>query len=387
MKITGKALVGTLVTGALALGLIGSNADAFWPFSGDKTEAAKASSKTYDATFYVAGMGGHFAKAVTTIDPAADQPIMVSSLTKVDIGARPDHPTHDARIDANDRNTMFWSTYKIDKEVNGVHVGKTDLKTGKIIQDMVVDVPAEVTDTKSMFCASGQSKDHFIPISMTSKAYIDVFNKSDLKRVQRVFLEGTDADFKVPYKFYHGNTNNAMDRLLIYANEADKDHGKMFGKIHLVELDLAKFVKGEIKVLNKNVISGNPGTITFRAYYSPDDSKIAISGADVMFIVDAKTLALIDTEPMANLEENHDAMFTPDGKYVIATSRTKQVGPECADPKKPKEGEFTMDGELKLYDVAAQKFIGKPTSVCATCHIADGVEEHAILCGLDANFK
>jgi hypothetical protein len=46
-----------------------------------------------------------------------------------------------------------------------------------------------------------------------------------------------------------------------------------------------------------------------------------------------------------------------------------------------------MDGHLKIYDVAAKKFIGEPTSVCLTCHDEQGVEEHAILCGLDANFK
>lgn len=378
-----------MLTGGIALGVFCLNTPPAVSAMGSKPAAdsgAKMSGNSYDATIYVAGMGGHFAKAVATIDPNADQPIKVSSLTKVDIGSRPTHPVHDARIDNNDRDTMFWSTYKIDKEAGGVHIGKTDLKTGKVIQDMVVDVPAQATNTGSMYCASGQSKNSFIPMTMTSLGYIDVFNKSDLKRTQRVFLEGTDADTG-PYKFYHGNSNNAMTKLLIVKNAAETPHGKTTGKMELVELDMASLEQGKVKVLNKGTIAGNPGSISFRGYYSPDDSKIVIAGADVMFLVDAKTLTALDVEPVANLEQNHDAIFTPDGKYVIATSRTKQVSLECENPEAPKEGEFVMDGQLKVYDVAAMKYIGKPTSVCTACHSEQGVEEHAILCGLDANFK
>ena len=388
MKVSKKLLVGSLLTGAFALGVAALNAPVSVSAMGNKPAAEKApmAAKTYDTTVYVAGMGGHFAKAVATIDPSADQPIKVSSLTKIDIGERPDHPTHDARIDNNDRNTMFWSTYKIDKAVNGVHVGKTDLRTGEIIQDMVVDVPALATNTKSMYCASGQTKDHYIAISMTSKAYIDVFQKSDLKLVQRVFLEGTEGDIGSPYKFYHGNTNWAMDKLLIIANDADKDHGKTSGKVHLVEFDANELVKGNIKVLQRKTIAGTPKTVTFRAYYSQDDSMIAASGGDVMFVLNAKDLSVIDTEPVSSIDHNHDAIFTPDGKYIVATSRWKQAGPECEDPKAPKAGEFTMDGVLKLYDVEKKMFVGEHTSVCLTCHNDEGVEEHAILCGLDANF-
>ncbi len=387
MKVSKKLLVGSALVGAMSVGLLCFNQPAVSAMGG-KPGADSSSGKTYDATFYVAGMGGHFAKAVTKIDPSADQPIQLTApITKIDIGERADHPTHDARIDNNDSNTMFWSTYKIDKAVNGVHVGKTDLKTGQIIQDVVVDVPAGATNTKSMYCASGQSKDHYIPITMTSKGYIDVFTKKDLKRIQRVFLEGTAGDIGSPYKFLHGNTNEAMTKLLIIANIADKDHGKTTGKVELVELDLVEFVKGNVKVLNRNTIAGTPKSVTFRAYYSPDDSMIAASGGDVMFLIDAKTLKVIDTEPVSSIDHNHDAIFTPDGKFIVATSRWKSVGPECEDPTKPKAGEFTMDGVLKLYDVEKKMFVGKHTSVCLACHTPEGVEEHAILCGLDGNFN
>ena len=62
----------------------------------------------YNATLYVAGMGGHFSVADVTIDPNnAAAPITVNSTEMLDIGGQ-GYPTHDARIDAKDRNTMYW---------------------------------------------------------------------------------------------------------------------------------------------------------------------------------------------------------------------------------------------------------------------------------------
>lgn len=373
MKISRKAWLSTIAVSAAALGVLGAN--------------SAVNAETYSGTIYVAAMGGHFAKAEVTIDPSKEQPIILKSLDKIDIGSRADHPTHDARIDADDRNTMFWSTYKIDKETGKVYVGKSDLRTGEKIKEAAVDADPKATNTKSMYCASAQSKAYFLPITMTSKAYIDVFNKSDLKLHKRVFLEGTEGDIGKPYKFYHGVNSPDMKKLLLTINEADKDHGKTFGKVHYVEFDMDEFVNGNVKVTNKGLATGGDGTITFRLTYSPDGSMVASSAADRMFLLDAKTLDVLDSEPVGNLEQNHDAMFTPDSRYVVATSRTKQPGPECADPKSPKEGEFTMDGQLKLYDVQAKKWVGKPTSVCLACHTKEGVEEHAILCGLDANWN
>jgi len=56
-------------------------------------------------------------------------------------------------------------------------------------------------------------------------------------------------------------------------------------------------------------------------------------------------------------------------------------------PEKLGNEDYTMDGQVKLYDVAAKKFIGNATSVCLPCHNEEGVEQHAVLCGIDANFK
>ena len=357
----------------------------------------------YDATVYIAGMGGHFAKAAVTIDSSADAPIKLNSLSKIDIGDGDTHPTHDARIDSNNKDVLFWSTYHIDEETGAPHVGATDLKTGKVIMDVNAPIPkAGLDNTKSVYCASGQTKDFFFPITMTSRSYIDVFKKADLKRIASVFLEGTEADPGVPYLFYHGSNSPDMSKMLISVNEADKQHGTVIGKIHLMLLDASALEKGEVKLLKRGVIPGNAGkTMNFRSTWSPDGKLIALSGADTMYVVDAETLTLVARQPMGPLEENHDAMFTPDGKYILATSRTKTLtkgnspkiskgNPYCTEeaaPKKLGNDDYTMDGQLKLYDVAAKKFVGKATSTCLACHNEEGVEQHAVLCGLDATFK
>lgn len=372
MKISKQAWLTTVIAaGALTIGVLGMSGEA---------------QAGYKGSVYVAGMGGHFAKADVEIDPAKSQPIQLNGLSKVDIGDKDSHPVHDARIDSTNKNNMFWSTYKIDKKTSKVHVGKTDLTTGKVTLDVGVDVPEKATNTGAMYCASAQNKDKFIPISMTSLGYIDVFNKSDLQRTQRIFLEGTDGDIGKPYKFYHGVNSPDNKRLIIAANEADQPHGKTIGKLHLIAMDLDEFVNGKVKVLNKVVLPGAESkTVSFRMTFSPDGKMLAASGADRMWLLDGSTFEVLDTEMMDGLEQNHDAMFTPDGKYVIATSRTKQANPDCADPKNPKEGEFVMDGTLKLYDVAAKKWVGDSTSVCGACHKKEGIKEHAVLCGLDAN--
>src|SRR5512143_743757 len=69
--------------------------------------AAAAGGKTYTGTVYVAGMGGHFAKADVTIDPANEnEPVKINNLDRIIIGDSKTHPTHDARIDSNDPNIM-----------------------------------------------------------------------------------------------------------------------------------------------------------------------------------------------------------------------------------------------------------------------------------------
>lgn len=375
MKIATRSWLKTVaLTGTVALGLMGAH--------------SAAQAETYKGTAYVAGMGGHFAKAEFEIDPSQETPITVKKLTKMDIGDGASHPVHDARIDCKDRNTMYWSTYKLDPATGAPHVGKTDLKTGEVSQDEKAAVPVTVKVTKQMYCASAQTNDYFMPISMSNPGFIDVYQKSGLKRAHTVFLEGTDADIKKPYKYYHGVNSPDMTKVVLAINEADKPHGTTVGKLHLVAVDAKALEQGKVKVLAKGIAPGaEKATISFRQYYSNDGKLIANSGGDRLFIIDADSLKVKDAEMVHVLEQNHDAIFTPDDKYVVLTLRTKVVNQDCPTPLKPGPDEYLMDGQLRLYDVKQQKIIGKPTSVCLACHNQEELDVHAVLCGIDVNWQ
>ena len=373
-----------LVTSTIALGLMGA--------------AATAGAANYSGTAYVAGMGGHFAKAVFTIDPKAETPITLDELDMINVGDGKTHPIHDARIDNNDRNTIYWSTYKPDAAANNsYHYGKSDLKTGKVLVDKTFAIPAKTLSTKAGYCASAQTKDFFMPMSMNKPGYISIIDKKTMEMKHNIFLEGTEADIKGGVKYTHGINSPDMKEILITLNEADvtpdnKELGDGIGKMHLFVLDAKELEQGKVKVLRKGVADGNAKkTISFRQYYSPDGKYIANATGDILFLIDAKTLKTVSSVTMAPLEETHDAIFTPDSKYVMLTTRTKAILPGCKDPAKPADGEWRMDGQVRLFDVDAKKMVGKATSTCLKCHddqLGTGEDApHAILCGLDVNWN
>ena len=345
----------------------------------------KSGGQTYSGTLYVAGMGGHFAVADVTIDPASDSPIKVNNLDMLDIGGKT-HPTHDARIDVNDRNTMFWSTYKLDtwkeKGAKGgkLHVGKSDLKTGNVIKDVAIDTPKRATWLGANYCASGQSEKYFIPISMANEGYLDIIDKATLELKHRVHFDelGIKAGETT---FAHGINTPDMKKFLLTLNLTPKGHTKWSGNTRLIMLDMAALLDGKLKKLAEADITGKAkdatgGTITFRQYFTDDGKLLFQSGADRGYMIDATTLKVLDEiTPLPG--ENHDIIPTPDGKYAVMTLREKA---------KDFAGKDSVDGTLLLYDIAAKKTIGKTTSVCFACHIDEGVGK-AILCGLDANWK
>ncbi len=354
--------------------------------------AAKA--KTYSASVYVAGHGGHFAKADVTVDPNnADDPIKVNGLDKVDIGTTKSHKTHDARIDATDSNILFWSTYALDAD-GKQHVGKSDLKTGKVIKDVAMDPdPRAPGKTGPLYCASGQSKKYYMPVFMGIEGYVDVFDKATMEHKHRVFI--SDLGYKTgSYKFVHGTNSNDMKKFLISVVMQGED-GKMNGKQDLILVDTASLEKGKMKELAKATLVGEAGkTITFRQYFSKNDKYIFQSAGDRMWVIDAATLKLVDEKmtKSTGYGENHDVMPSPDGKYALLTLRTSDTS-GCDPEGKPvmdKEGKplKITDGVLALYDVDAKKLTGKTVSVCFACHKGMGLgDKNAVLCGLDANYK
>ncbi len=336
--------------------------------------------KTYNATMYVAGMGGHFAVADVTIDPSnADQPIKVNDLGMMSIGTGKTHPTHDARIDGKDRNIMYWSTYKLDN--GNLHVGKSDLKSGNIIKDVSFANPEKATWTGANFCASGQSEKSYIPVSMANEGYVDVYDKATMTLKHRLYVSELGSGISClpgEYTFAHGTNSPDMKTFLLTLNKTPDGHTKWTGETELILLDMAALENGKFKVLARNTIQGGtPGkTITFRQYFSPDGKYFFQSGADRGYLIDAKTLKVLD-EITEIAGENHDIIPTPDGKYAVMTLRQKI---------KDTKGEEIVDGTLQLYDVANMKVIGKSTSVCYDCHKNVG-QGKAVLCGIDANWK
>jgi hypothetical protein len=350
----------------------------------DSTPIADAAAKTYSGKIYVAGMGGHFAVADVEINPKKKQPIKVKDLDFIVIGTGKTHPTHDARIDSENRNQMFWSTYKVDKNIAGgrsAHVGISDLKTGKVIKDVPIALDKRVGFKGALYCGSGQTKDSFLPVTMTKEAYIDVLDKKDLSLKHRVFLDS--LGYTNNYIFYHGTNSPDMKTFMVTINKStpwgDKnapEFNKRAGVIDHLLLDLPALEKGKVKVLAKDSVTGSKTkTFTFRQYFTPDGKYVLQSGADRMYVLDGKTMKLVDEEMMTD-GETHDAIATPDGKYAVLTLRTKS-----------KSG---VDGTLQLYDIKKKKLVGKVTSVCNDCHVGKGMKpdlKKAILCGLDANWN
>jgi hypothetical protein len=332
---------------------------------------------TYSGTLYVAGHGGHFAVAKVAIDPSdTTNPITVKKLTKIDIGTSATHKTHDARIDYGTDN-LYWSTYLLDESgaTPSLHVGVSDLATGAVINDIAFPMPAG-TDTKPWYCGSGQSDTKFIPVSMSIKGYLDIWDKAKLATGSaeadaldhRVMLDGAqgNADFGTDYKFFHGTNTRDGSKMLLTANRMGADG--FTGNIDLYYLDMADLENGVVNVLQQNRITGTVGkTITFRQYFTNDGTKILQSGADSLFLIDANTLETLDQEMNVG-GDNHDAMPTPDDKYAVITVRV-------ADS----EG-MAKDGQVQLYDIDNMEIIGEPASVCAMCH-PDG--STLVLCGLD----
>ncbi len=353
------------------------------------TPVAIAAGKTYSGTTYVAGMGGHFAKAEVTIDPSNEnEPIKVTNLDRIVIGDKTTHPTHDVRIDSNDPNTIFWSTYVLDPK-GKMHVGKSDLRTGNVIKDVAMDPDASAAGAKPpLYCASGQSKKFYMPVFMGQEGYVDVIDKATMDAKQRVWVR--DLGYvKGTYKFTHGINSPDMKSFLLVLNQAAE--GKGNGSIDFILIDMASLEKGKMKQIAKATLKGEPDkTITFRQYFSNDGKRIYQSAGDRLWVLDAKTLALIDEKMMPAGNQIHDAQTTPDDKYAMLTVRTVTAGCD-ADGKaliKDGKGVDITDGTLMLYDADAKKLNEKSTSVCLSCHKGMGLgDKNSVLCGLDTNWK
>jgi hypothetical protein len=237
------------------------------------------------------------------------------------------------------------------------------------------------------YCASGQSKNAFMPVFMGNEGYVDVYDKKTMKHLNRVFV--SDLGYKPgSYQFMHGTNSNDLKRFVIALTMKGED-GNMNGKQDIVVVDLPTLEKGKFKVLAKNTLTGEPGkTITFRQYFSKDDKLIYQSAADRMWVIDAKTLNLVDEKMTKPAGENHDVEPTPDGKFALLTLRTTDTD-SCDPAGNPIQGgKKITDGTLQLYDATAKQLVGKPVSVCFGCHKGSALgDKNAVLCGIAATYK
>ncbi|HCZ11740.1 MAG TPA: hypothetical protein DHV16_05700, partial [Nitrospiraceae bacterium] len=271
----------------------------------------------------------------------------------------------------------FWSTYIPD--ANGkMHVGKTDLKSGDKLKDVVIAQDDRSSKKPPLYCASGQSKKYYMPVFMGVEGFVDVFDKASMEQKHRVFI--SDLGYaKGTYQFTHGNNSPDMKTFILTMNQV-KD-GKMTGDVDFVMVDLAALENGKFKQLAKNTLKGEAGkTITFRMYFTKDGKYIMQSAGDRLWVLDAKTLKLVDEKMIPDGGQVHDAIPTADGKYAVMTLRALEAAPGT-------EGKEVTGGFISLYDADAKKIVGKPSSICIECHKNFGLAKATILCGIDANWK
>jgi hypothetical protein len=224
---------------------------------------------------------------------------------------------------------------------------------------------------------------------MTNAGYISVFDKKTLDLKRHIFIDS--LGYEDNYQFIHGTNTPDMKHFVLAVNKTQKWHkpdapAQRLGRIDMLLLDLPALEKGELKVKAKNTITGSPDkTVTFRQRFTPDGKYLLQSGADRFYLLRGNDMKLLDEEMMNN-GENHDAVSTPDGKYAILTLRSGMSIPDGKGGNKQ-----IKDGMLQLYDIQARKVVGKPSSVCYSCH-QDAAEEDkpmwsAILCGEDVNWN
>lgn len=341
---------------------------------------AAGAADTYTGTLYIAGMGGHVSKADVKIDPSKADPISVVSLDRITLNddpavAKKAYGIHDVRIDQA-KNVLYWSAYIPDGD--GVRAGKVNLAGGKMMSD--VKLPKDPKLTKApMYCGSGQTESKFLPVIMGHQGSIDIVDKGTMKLEKRVFLD----DPKLPknYVWAHGvNSPNGKEfALWMSLSDTPGKFPRGNEKRQMVFiLDMPALVAGSIKVLREATVESTPTSAFFRGYYTSDGKQLLISGRDRQWVFDAKTLKVV--AETANLPgvETHDIQPLPGDRYALLTQRT---------PMEIAPGKKGVDGQVELYDLVKKQRVGKPISVCDSCHRPASIQTTAVLCGIDSVWK
>ncbi len=341
----------------------------------DSTPTPSTPKTTYTGTIYMASQqGGHIAVVPVTIDPSnTTAPITIGTLDKIMLSGNPyttDHIFHDVRLDGT---KLYYSTIMVGGSGN-THVGYVDLND-RTIHDATIDY---VTNNTMVYCASGQTTNYFLPMTMSSPAYIDVIKKSAV--YSGATLDSTDGSgnvkrilvdaFRDPnYTYAHGVNSPDGTKLYVAVNESSSPGGALTGTFTAYLVRMSDLVDPNVVVSTTAVtasksITVGANTVAFRSTFTPDGSKILQAGADRLVVLDGSDLheVINDTNLGGSYAanggfENHDVMPTPDGKYAILSVRFKYP-----------TGAGKQDSGLQLYDLTNKKTIGDPVSACNKCH-------------------
>jgi hypothetical protein len=223
----------------------------------------------YAGKVFVAGHGGHVAEVAVTIDPASvATPLKVKARernnAKLDISEEKlengtsQYKLHDVRLDGS---TLYWSTYNLDANGN-LHYGKVDLDDGnKVTADIAIPVDPRATkpgikpNAMPYYCASGQTNDYYMPMTMSNEAYITVIDKRDLNKSFNVFLDSVLPDAN--YKFLHGSTDPTRTKFFAVFNLSDVPMGKLTGEHLMMMLDAKALEQGKVVKLAEGLIFGD----------------------------------------------------------------------------------------------------------------------------------
>jgi len=375
-----------LVLIVFVVGCGGSDTTADKQSGAPEAESPKAAN---EAVAYIAGMGGHIAKAEIEIDPTDEnEPIKVKKLGKIRLGKADSWATHDVRID-HERGIAYSSAFVVNPE-GKISIASIDLSDDKVIKDTTVPVSDRYTGGP-LFCASGQSKDMWLPVVMGYEGWIDVIEKDTLELKHRVHLD--HADIPKEYIWAHGVHTPDMKKFLLTisatsAEQTGKGLPRGAEDILFYMLDMDALLEGKIEILKKSAVKADPAaSASLRQHFTNDGKYLLQTARDRLLVLDADTLELafetkFDKEKGAQIEL-HDAIATQDDKYALLTLRMPVKAAEGED------GKPVMDGMLMLYDIENKKTIGQGVSVCMSCHadMSDLKDTSAVLCGIDVAWK
>jgi len=401
----------------------------------------------YTATLYMASeAGGHVGVYPVTIDPTnTTSPITldVSNVKKIQLQGSFTSANkvvfHDVRLDGT---KLYYSAFFSSTTNSTIaHLGYVDLTQANSAAtnnsiDSTIDIDAMAADTiafaldamfgitgktlKAVYCGSGMTATHYIPMTMSFPAYIDAFPKTAIATAnshvtatttgfKRTYIDSIDADAAgwtrmaggdlgtPPLAFLHGNSSPDGTKLFVSTNVVSglTTTNNLKGVFRAYLLNTSDITSGTMtpsKVISKGSYTVAPtlASIAYRGAFTPDGTKYLQSGSDRMLIIDttSPTLALYNDTNNDAVKigggktgiENHDVMVTPDGKYAILAVR--YFDSAAATVK---------TSGVQLYDINNKKFIGGMVSTCGAaagaCHVAAGDATARPTCGLVGKFN